>query len=85
MRWETKQKKAARRCCVHPALLWALWVPGADLGILKSKLNGAPQAALHTDFGLGIKHGMIDGSADMMVMEWDYFLVFYSTICLVLC
>ena len=66
-------------------LLWALWVPGADLGILQAKPNGAPEAALHTDFGLGIKHRMIGESEYMMGIEWDNFFMFYSTIFLFLC
>ena len=66
-------------------LLWALWVPGADLGILQAKPNAAPEAALHTEFGLGIKHGMIGESEYMMVMEWDYFFMFYPSIFSVLC
>ena len=66
-------------------LLWVLWVPGADLGVLQAKPNGAPEAALHTEFGLGIKHRMIGESEYMMGIEWDNFFMFYSTIFLFLC
>ena len=69
IRWQTEQKIMARRRFVHPGLLWALWVLALVLGILELKPNGAPQAALHMEFGLGIKSRMISGCADIMAME----------------
>ena len=76
MRWQTKQKIVVRRRFVYPGLLWALWVLALILGILESKPNGAPGAAPHTEFGLGIKSRMISEDTGMMVMAFDIFFVF---------
>ena len=54
-------------------------------GVLQPKPNEAPEAAAHTEFGLGIKSRMMGESTEMMVMEWDYFFMFYPTILSVLC
>ena len=48
-----------QRRFVYPGLLWALWVLALISGILESKPNGAPGAAPHTGFGLGIKIRML--------------------------
>ena len=52
---------------------------------LESKPNGAPEAALRTETALGIKSRMISEDTGMMVMGFDIFFMFYSTIFLVLC
>ena len=85
IRWKTKQKIVARWHFVHPGLLWALWVLALVLGILELKPNGAPQAALHMGFGLGIKIRMIGEYTGTMIMEHDIFFMFYPTIFSVLC
>ena len=54
-------------------------------GVLQPKPNEAPEAAAHTDFGLGIKSRMMGESTEMMIMEWDYFFMLYPTIFSVLC
>ena len=54
-------------------------------GVLQAKPNEAPEAAAHTDFGLGIKSRMMGESTEMMIMEWDYFFMLYPTIFSVLC
>ena len=45
-------------------------------GVLQAKPNEAPEAAAHTDFGLGIKSRMVGESTEMMVMEYDIFFMF---------
>ena len=52
---------------------------------LESKPNGAPEAALRTETALGIKSRMVSEDTGMMVMGFDIFFMFYSTIFLVLC
>ena len=52
---------------------------------LESKPNGASEAALRTETALGIKSRMISEDTGMMVMGFDIFFMFYSTIFLVLC
>ena len=74
-----------RRRSVYPGLLWALWVLALISGILESKPNGAPGAAPHTEFRLGIKIRMIGEYTGIMIMECDICFVFYFTIFLVLC
>ena len=54
-------------------------------GVLQPKPNEAPEAAAHTEFGLGIKSRMTGESTEMMVMEYDIFFMFYTTILSVLC
>ena len=54
-------------------------------GVLQPKPNEAPEAAAHTEFGLGIKSRMVGESTEMMVMEYDICLMFYPTILSVLC
>ena len=54
-------------------------------GVLQPKPNEAPEAAAHTEFGLGIKSRMVGESTEMMVMEYDIFFMFYTTILSVLC
>ena len=54
-------------------------------GVLQPKPNEAPEAAAHTEFGLGIKSRMVGESTEMMVMEYDIFFMFYPTILSVLC
>ena len=54
-------------------------------GVLQAKPNEAPEAAAHTEFGLGIKSRMVGESTEMMVMEYDIFFMFYPTILSVLC
>ena len=66
-------------------LLWALSVLVLISGVLQPKPNEAPEAAAHTEFGLGIKSRMISEDTGMMVMGFDIFFMFYSTIFLVLC
>ena len=66
-------------------LLWALSVLVLISGVLQPKLNEAPEAAAHTELGLGIKSRMVGESTEMMVMEWDYFFMFYPIIFSVLC
>ena len=70
---------------VHPVLLWALSVLVLISGVLQAKPNEAPEAAAHTEFGLGIKSRMVGESTEMMVMEYDIFFMFYTTILSVLC
>ena len=60
-------------------------MPGADLGILQAKPNAAPEAALHTEFGLGIKIRMIGEYTGIMIVECGIFFMFYFTIFLVSC
>ena len=55
------------------------------MGVQQPKPNEALEAAAHTEFGLGIKSRMVGESTEMMVMEWDYFFMFYSTLFLFLC
>jgi len=62
--------------------LWALALISVAL---ESKPNGAPEAALRTETALGIKSRMISEDTGMMVMGFDIFFMFYSTIFLVLC
>ena len=85
MRWQTKQKIVVRRRSVYPGLLWALWVLALISGILESKPNGAPGAAPHTEFRLGIKIRMIGEYTGIIIMECDIFFMFYFTIFLVSC
>ena len=59
-------------------------MPALVLGILKSKPHGAPQAALHMGFGLGIKIRMIGEYTGIMIMECDIFFMFCVTNFLVL-
>ena len=66
-------------------LLWALSVLVLISGVLQPKPNEAPEAAAHTEFGLGIKSRMVGESTEMMVMEWDYFFMFCPSIVSVLC
>ena len=66
-------------------LLWALSVLVLISGVLQPKPNEAPEAAAHTEFGLGIKSRMVDESTEIMVMEYDIFFMFYPTIFSVLC
>ena len=66
-------------------LLWALSVLVLISGVLQPKPNEAPEAAAHTEFGLGIKSRMMGESTEMMVMEWDYFFMFYPIIFSFLC
>ena len=54
-------------------------------GVLQPKPNEAPEAAAHTDLGLGIKSRMMGESTEMMIMEWDYFFMLCPTIFSVLC
>ena len=54
-------------------------------GVLQPKPNEAPEAAAHTELGLGIKSRMVGESTEMMVMEYDIFFMFYPTILSVLC
>ena len=54
-------------------------------GVLQPKPNEAPEAAAHTELGLGIKTRMMGESTEMMIMEWDYFFMSHPTIFLVLC
>ena len=54
-------------------------------GVLQAKPNEAPEAAAHTEFGLGIKSRMVGESTEMMVMEYDIFFMLYTTILSVLC
>ena len=69
----TKQIIVTRQRRVHPVLLWALSVLVLISGVLQAKPNEAPEAAAHTEFGLGIKSRMIGESTEMMVMEYDIF------------
>ena len=62
-----------------------LWVLALILGILESKPNGAPGAAPHTEFGLGIIIRMIGEYTGIMIVECDIFFMFYFTIFLVSC
>ena len=54
-------------------------------GVLQPKPNEAPEAAAHTEFGLGIKSRMVGESTEMMVVEYGVFFMFYPTIFSVLC
>ena len=85
MGWQTKQKIVVRRRVVYPGLLWALWVLALILGILESKPNGAPGAAPHTEFGLGIQIRMIDEYTGIMIVECDIFFMLDFTNFLVSC
>ena len=45
-------------------------------GVLQAKPNEAPEAAAHTEFGLGIKIRIVSEDTGMMVMGFDIFFVF---------
>ena len=62
--------------------MWALALISVAL---ESKPKGAPEAALRKETALGIKSRMISEDTGMMVMRFDIFFMFYSTIFLVLC
>ena len=65
--------------------MWASWALALISVALESKPNGEPEAAPRTETTLGIKSRMISEDTGMMVMGFDIFFMFYSTIFLVLC
>ena len=60
-------------------------MPALVLGILESKPHGTPQAALHMEFGLGIKIRMIGEYTGIIIMECDIFFMLDFTNFLVSC
>ena len=53
-----------------------MWALALISGVLQLKPNQAPEAAAHTEFGLGIKSRITSEDTGMMVMGFDIFFVF---------